>query len=169
MRILRIHAPGTDPALAEAVGDAVRVFNSELDIRLRFLAIGIEEQIVEVGDPAHAAEAVATAVRRHTPEAVVLMGDGETAVAAAASVKRSGSALVRVGAGGRGGPHADAARAVDRLATLLLAHGEEAMTVLETEELTEGRHDVGPANDPETGARIVRALCRARRANQGGR
>src|SRR6185503_5851476 len=76
MRVLRVHAPGTPTAVAEAVGRAAVEFNRGLDIRLRFLSIGIEETVVEVADAADAAERVAAALAERPSDAVVLFGEG---------------------------------------------------------------------------------------------
>ena len=49
MKVLRVHAAGGS-RLADAVSRAVKDFNRGLDIRLRFLSIGIEESVLEVAD-----------------------------------------------------------------------------------------------------------------------
>ena len=168
MRVLRIHAPNTDPALAGSVCAAVTGFNAGLDIRLRFLSIVIEEQVLEVSGAADAAETVSASVHSTPPDVVVLMGEGEAAVAAAAAVIRAHHVLVRVGAGARHGASADANRAVDRIATMHLAHGGDALAALEAEGLGGAAHDVGPPGDPSIGERVVGTLSRARRMPRGG-
>ena len=75
MKVLRIHAPETDPRPAAALTDAVRGFNRDLDIRLRFLSVGIEEQVVTVEDSAGAAETVGEALRNGSVEIALLLGD----------------------------------------------------------------------------------------------
>jgi UDP-N-acetylglucosamine 2-epimerase len=179
MKVLRVHAPGTDPVLAGHVTAAVRTFNAELDIRLRFLAIGIEERVLDVQDAAGAAEQVGAALGgaqdaseatasgpdgapAPTTDAVLLLGGGEAAVAAAATAARARVPVVRVGAGARG-EGADAARAVDRLAAVRLAHDDLALQALREEGLGEASETVGAPGDPASGERIVRALSRARR------
>jgi hypothetical protein len=168
MKVLRVHAPGTSTAVADAVGRAAVEFNRGLDIRLRFLSIGIEETVVEVKDAADAAEAVAAAVSERAPDAVVLFGDGAAALAAATSAARGRTALVRVGAGRRVGADADSARAIDRLAALLIVDGPAAAAALDAENLVVPRVDVGDFEDPSAGEKIVRAVSRARRGSAAG-
>jgi UDP-N-acetylglucosamine 2-epimerase (non-hydrolysing) len=168
MKVLRVHAPGTPAHVAQAVGRAVVEFNRGLDIRLRFLSIGIEETVVEVADAAAAAEVVSKAAADRAPDAVVLLGDGPAALAAATSAVRARAALVRVGAGRREGPDADAARAVDRLASLLVVDLPAAAAALDAESLAAPRALVGDFADAAAGEKIVRAVSRARRLNQGG-
>lgn len=169
MRILRIHAPGTDEGLARALGEAVVAFNRGLDIRLRFLSVGIDEQVVAVEQAAHAAESVGEALRTGGIEMAVLFGDGEAALSAAAAVGRAQSVLVRVGSGVRVGAGADTSRAIDRIAAVRLALGPEAAAALADEGLDPPGENVGAADDPETAGRIVKALSRARRQARGGR
>jgi len=168
MKVLRVHAAGTPSALAAAVGRAAVEFNRGLDIRLRFLSIGIDETVLEVGDAAAGAEAVRAAILDRSPDAVLLFGDGASALAAATSAARARTPIVRVGAGRRVGPDADAARAIDRLASLLVVDGAAAAAALEAESVTSPRVDVGDFADPAAGDKIVRAVSRARRATQGG-
>jgi len=168
MRVLRIHAPGTPRGLADRVGRAVVDFNRGLDIRLRFLSIGIEETVIEAESAASAADGVAAALRGSNPDLVVVFGDGPAALAAAACAARAQTIVVRAGAGRRDGPAADEARAIDRLSALHLVHDAAGAKVLEEESVPGQRVDVGGADDPASGERIVRALSRARRAAQGG-
>jgi alkyl hydroperoxide reductase subunit AhpF len=168
MRVLRVHAPGTPRGLAERVGRAVVEFNRGLDIRLRFLSIGIEETVIDVESSPAAATAVAASLAECVPDVVVVFGDGPAALAAAVCAARGGAIVVRAGAGRREGPAADEARAIDRLAALHLVHGAECAKVLDDEAVAGQRVDVGDADDPASGERIVRALSRARRAAQGG-
>jgi len=168
MRVLRVHAPGTSRGLADRVGRAVVDFNRSLDIRLRFLSIGIDETVIDVESAAAASDAVAAAVRASAPDIVIVFGDGPGALAAAACAARGHCVVVRAGAGRREGPAADEARAIDRLAALHLVHGAAAARILEDEAVAGQRVDVGDADDPASGERIVRALSRARRAAQGG-
>jgi UDP-N-acetylglucosamine 2-epimerase len=168
MRVLRIHAPGTPRGLADRVGRAVADFNRALDIRLRFLSIGIEETVLDVDSAAGAAESVAAALAERAPDVVVVFGDGPAALAAAACAARGRVVLARAGAGRREGPAADEARAIDRLASLHLVHAAECAKILEDEAVAGQRVDVGGAEDPSSGERIVRALSRARRSAQGG-
>jgi hypothetical protein len=166
MKVLRVHAPGAPRALAEQVGRAVADFNRGLDIRLRFLSIGIDESVLELGAEG-AADALAAATQRR-PDAVVVLGGGAEAVAAATSAAAAGIAVVRVGAGRRAGPDPDAARAVDRLAAVLLVHDAECARALQAEGVTGLVVDVGPEDGPSAAARIVEAVSRARRAARGG-
>jgi UDP-N-acetylglucosamine 2-epimerase len=168
MRVLRVHAPGTDAALAAGVGRAVLDFNRALDIRLRFLAIGVEETVLEVRSAAEASEALAAALKEQAPDAVLLLGDGPAALAAATCTVRERAILVRVGAGRRGGPDADASRAVDRLAALHLVHAESDAAALAGEGSATPLVEVGAVDDAATGEKIVRALSRARRAASTG-
>jgi UDP-N-acetylglucosamine 2-epimerase len=150
------------------VGRAVVEFNRGLDIRLRFLSIGIEETVLDVTSAAAAADGVAAALRGSAPDLVVVFGDGPAALAAAACAARAQAVVVRAGAGRREGLAADEARAIDRLAALHLVHDATGAKVLEEESVPGQRVDVGGADDPASGERIVRALSRARRAAQGG-
>ena len=169
MRVVRVHAPGADDALAAAVTDAVRAFNAALDIRLRFLSIGIEETVLAVAEAASAAETVDGALtgRGGAPGAdvVLILGTGEAAVAAATAARRAQVPALRVGAGERGGSdsEAGAGRALDRLCNVLLARGEGPVRVLREEDVPGEIEDVGEPGDPATGERIVRAIARARR------
>ncbi len=168
MRLLRVHSTGTDESLARRIGDAVAEFNRKLDIRLRFLSILIEDDVVEVDDAAAALEAVEQSLSDRQADVVLLMGEGDAAVAAATAANRAGRLLLRMSAGEREGAHADANRAVDRLSSAHLHHGAEAALVLETEGI-DGLHiDVGDVTDTDVGDRIVRAIGRARRGAQGG-
>lgn len=166
MRVLRVHAPGTPRALAERVGRAVSEFNRGLDIRLRFLAIGIDETVLDVSDEAQALEAVAAAAQRLAPDVVVVFGEGPPALAATAAAARTRAVVARAGAGRRDGPEADAARAADRLASLHLVESGEHADALEAEGVPGRRVEVGAADAPDAGERIVRALSRARRGSQ---
>jgi hypothetical protein len=168
VRVLRIHAVGADPGVAAAVGDAVRAFNAALDIRLRFLSVGIEETVVETAaDPDAAGAAAHLAGDRPDPVAImILLGTGEAAVTAAAAALRAGVPVVRVGAGERSGPDADASRAVDHLCPVLLAWYAAGAEVLRRESAGGAVEVVGGRDDPETGARIVRAVTRARRRDR---
>jgi hypothetical protein len=167
MKVLRVHAPGAPRALAEKVGRAVADFNRGLDIRLRFLSIGIDETVIDVEDAAEAADAVAAAADPR-PDAMVLLGTGAAAAAAAAWAAGAGVALVRVGAGRRTGPDPDAARAADRVAAVLLVHDGECARALRAEGVTGIVVDVGAEDDPSAAGRIVEAVSRARRAAPGG-
>ena len=166
MKVLRVEAPGTQRDLAQSVGRAVSQFNRGLDIRLRFLSIGIEDSVIEVADAAGAADALAVTLGAGAPDLVVLFGDGPAALAAAGVAVRSNALLVRVGAGRRGGIDADTARAIDRLAAIHLVHDAAAAAALDLESAPAQRIDVGDAGDPAAGERIVRALSRARRTAQ---
>lgn len=162
MRVLRVEGPGTDPRIAEAIGAAVVAFNGALDIRLRFLAIGIEETVLAAGEPHAAPEAVARSLSSAPFEAVVLLGDPEVAHACAAAADRAGVPVVRVGAGLRSGGAADASRAVDRIARALVALDDAAAEALRGEGFSPSEEPRG--DDPAAaGERVVRALTRVRR------
>lgn len=163
MRLLRVHAPGADPRVAAAVGDAVRSFNASLDIRLRFLSIGIEETVAEVRAAEDAATGVEDLVRRESPDLLLLLGGGEAAIAAASASLRSGVPVARAGAGVRTGAAADADRALDHLCGVLLAPGEAEASALRGEDVRAVVEIVGGSDDPAVGEKIVRALSRARR------
>jgi hypothetical protein len=166
MKVLRVHAPGAPSALAEQVGRAVADFNRGLDIRLRFLSIGIEESVLELDGPS-AADAMAAAAGAR-PDVIVLMGGGPAAVAAVNAAASAGIAVVRVGAGRRDGGDPDAARAVDRLSAVLVVHDAACARTLQTEGVTGLVVDVGGEDDPSSARRIVEAVSRARRAARGG-
>ena len=167
MKVLRVQAPGADAGVVASVDAAMRAFNASLDIRLRFLSIGIEATSIDVSDAASAAEAVGAALaardgRAAGADAVVLIGGGAPAVAVASTALRARVPVLRVGAGERvidAGP----SRATDRLCPVLLVHGEAQVLVLRDEGVTAEIEDVGPADAAATGDRIVRALTRARR------
>jgi len=164
MRVLRVLAAGADDGLSDVLRAAFRAFNRELDIRLRFLAIGIDERVLTVGDAASSAEGVDGALADFGPEYVVLDGDGAGALAAATTVARHHIPLVRLRAGRRDGEHADAARAVDRIATVLIAHDADCTARLADEGL-EGH--VAPAGE-DVGMTVIRTLRRLRQRGGGG-
>lgn len=166
MKILRVHAPGTDVALAKAIGAAVASFNADLDIRLRFLSIGVDEVVLDVASAENAAAAVGSALAGGAADVVVLLGGGEAGLAAAAAVVRAQVPLFRIGAGRRSGCDDGvdgASRGIDHLATCRIALGEADAAVLAAEGLdvaqtvTIGKRD-------ETGAAIVRAVTRRRQS-----
>lgn len=168
MRVLRIHAAETDEALAATLAEAVEAFNRSVDIRLRFLSIEIDETVVETGDAETAATIVGESIRGSRPSLCLLLGHGDSALAAASAAVRLGVRLVRVGAGRREGAGADAERAVDRLSALCLVHDEAALAVLTGEGLADRGRPIGSPREPRVGERIVGELARARRATQGG-
>lgn len=160
MRLLTVVAPGgaaTRAALSEALGAWTR----GLDIRLRFLDMGVEESVLVLDGPegprapaGPALEAVERVLARDRPTVVVLHGRGPAALAATVTAGKAGIPLVRVGAGLRDGPSADEDRAVDRLATVRLAAGEAGLEALRSEGL--------PA-EPYTPEAAVRAVIRLHR------
>lgn len=153
-------APGgaeTREAVSAALGDWTR----GLDIRLRFLNIGVEESILVLdaaaapGGPAPAAlEAVEAAVERHRPAVVLLHGRGAGALAAAITGAKAGVPVVRTAAGLRDGAGADEDRAADRLASALLAPGPGPLAALEAE---------GLRAEPYTPEATVKAVIRLQR------
>jgi UDP-N-acetylglucosamine 2-epimerase len=160
VRLLTVVAPGGGAA-REAVSAALSAWTRGLDIRLRFLNIGIEETVLELdgaagpGEPAAAALAsVERALRRAAPAAVLLHGRGPAALAAAVSAAKAGVPVVRTGAGARDGPGADEDRAADRLGAVLLAAGPAALEALRAE---------GLAAEPFTPDAAVRAVVRIQR------
>lgn len=162
MRILRIHAPGTDAALAKAIGAAVASFNAELDIRLRFLSIGVDEVVLDVASAESAAASVGRALAAGTADVVVLLGGGEAGLAAAAAVVRAQVPLIRVGAGRRDEDDG-ASRGIDHLATCRFALSAADAAVLAAEGADAAETMTGGATD-ETGAAIVRAVTRRRQS-----
>ncbi len=164
MKVLRVQADGVDEPLSAALRQAFQAFNRGLDIRLRFLAIGIDERVLTVGDAASAAERVDGAITEFGAEYMVLDGDGEGALAAATAAARRHVPLVRLRAGRRDGDHADAARAVDRIATILIASNAASVALLADEGL-EGH--VAPAGE-EVGKTVIRMLRRLRQRGGGG-
>jgi UDP-N-acetylglucosamine 2-epimerase len=166
MRVLRVHAPGTPDALRRAVAEAVRAFNDELDIRLRFLSIGIEERTLDVTDAADAAARTGEALADGSFDVVLLAGGGEAALAAAAAAVRARVPLVRAGAGTRAdadaAPPGSPSRGADRLASVLLPYTGEDHARLVAEGLAPD-DPTGAPEDPAAGPRIVKALSAARR------
>ncbi len=167
MRVLRVVAPGAAGPLVALVRDGIVAFNAELDIRLRFLAIVIEERELVVDGVEDAALRCEEAFGAYRPDVVALHGEGPAAVAAATAAVRAGRVLVRVGAGRRDGPDADAARAVDRLAHALVAFGDGPLAALREEGLA-GRTVALPAPDaPGVGRDIIKALRSAHARGAG--
>ncbi len=167
MRVALLLAPGAQSETVTRLRDAVRSFNRGLDIRLRFLSIGIDLHELSMDDPAEASQGVDELLLQFDPEAAVLIGDGETAVAAAAAVVRQHRTLVRLGAGRRAGANADAARAVDRLATWRLVDSDEPAAALAREGLTAQCIRVGDPASDEFGRSIIGALRTVRQRAPG--
>lgn len=168
MRVLRVHANGASEIFADTLSRAIEQFNRALDIRLRFLSIGIEDHEVRLTSVEDSPVAVADAVEQFRPSLVLLCGSGDDAVAAAATAARLHVPLVRLGAGRRSGTDADSDRAIDRIAAWHLCHDDATRGNLEQEGMTEAAWIVGDVADPATGPRVVDALSRIRRANLGG-
>ena len=164
MKLLLIRATGVPDGLADSALRAIAAFNASLDIRLRFLNIGIEPSVVAVAEAAEAAEVVDAALSQSPFDAALLFGGGAAALAAATTVVRSGVLLVRAGAGVRTGPEADASRAIDRLAGVLLPFDAAGTRSLQSEGL-HAEAPIGRADDDESGAKLVRGLTAARRRN----
>ena len=157
MRILTVVAPGGGE-MRESVSLAVNAWTRGLDIRLRFLNIGLEETVLVLpsgrgpAEPAAAGlEAVEQAISRLRPGAVLLHGGGPAALAAAVTAAKAGVPVVRTGAGRRDGPDGDAERAADRLATVRASADAAALAVLRDEGLD------GTEGSPEE---VVKALVR---------
>jgi len=173
MKLLRILCPGYDGTASDALRDAVAAFNSGLDIRLRFLAIGVEDRELVVEDGPDAAAEVESRLDAFAPDAVVLFGNGAAAVAAATMAVRGAATLARFGAGFRAGPEADTARAVDHLATVLLVVDDTSEATLRDEGLADriarvaDAGDGGHLRDTDFGRNVIKAL-RAARARTSG-
>lgn len=169
MKILRVLAPSAEPELADHVREGVAEFNRGLDIRLRFLAIGVEDSEVVVEEPESAAEIVAEAMAAAQPTVVLVHGDDSAALAAATIAARSDAVIAHVGAGVRSGlqegADADTARAIDHVCGLLLAIGPEAVEALAEEGLQERTRPL--ERGPELGHQVIKAL-RAERVRRRG-
>lgn len=165
MKLLVVRAPGAPSALARSVDAALAAFNDGLDIRLRFLSIGIETRGVDVTSAADAAEIVGAALADGGADVVLLLGGGESAVATAATSRRAGTPVVRAGAGVRGRGDADGAdRAADRLAEVLLPFDAAGAEALRVEGLVPGT-EIGDPAGPSAGSRVVAAVTAARRGH----
>lgn len=165
MRILRVLAPDADEALALQVRDAVIAFNRGLDIRLRFLAIVVEDREVRVTDAESAAAVVGEALEGFGPSVVLLHGGGATALAAARVAAATEAVVARLGAGGRDTADADVERALDRVCGLLLALDEASAETLQEEGL--GDRTTRLAGGSELGHQVIKAL-RAERVRRRG-
>jgi UDP-N-acetylglucosamine 2-epimerase len=165
MKILRVLAPDADPSQVGQVRDAVQAFNRGLDIRLRFLAIVVEDRELQVDEPETAAETVGAALAAYGPSVVLVQGADEAALAAATVAAREDVLLARLGAGSRDGPAADVARAVDHLCGLLIVLDDEASASLASEGLADRvlRLEEGP----DLGDQVIKAL-RAERVRRRG-
>jgi hypothetical protein len=159
VRLLTVVAPGGDEA-RRSVSVALDAWTRGLDIRLRFLNIGIEETVLVLPAPVGPGEPSATALRmaeeaidRAEPAVVLLHGGGPAALAAAVSAAKAGVPVVRTGAGGRAGLAADEERAADRLTAVRLA-AEGALAAL---------RDEGLPGEPFTPEAAVRAVLRLQR------
>jgi hypothetical protein len=171
MRILRLLCQDHETASATALRDAVAAFNRGLDIRLRFLSIGIEDRELEIGEGPDAAVAAERELIAFRPDAVVLLGDGAAAVAAATVAVRHAGVVAHFGAGRRDGDAADTARAVDHLSNVLLVLDDAGDAALREEGLGERVVRVvesgGVEDDPAFGPKVIKAL-RAARARSSG-
>ena len=153
MKLLTVVAPGGEETRA-AVSAALAAWTRGLDIRLRFLNIGVEEETLAVPLPAGALAAVEAALLRHRPAVVLLHGGGPAALSAAISASKAAVPLVRTAAGVRGGASGDEERAADRLASALLAAGPGPLDALAGEGLA------GERFTPEAAVRAVIRLHR---------
>jgi UDP-N-acetylglucosamine 2-epimerase len=158
VRLLTLVAPGGDGTRA-ALSGALAAWTRGLDIRLRFLEMGVEETVLalDAGEGRDAAAALASverALARERPSVAVLHGRGPAALAAAVTASKAGLPLVRVGAGLRDGASADEDRAADRLASERFAAGEAALEALRAEGLS------AEAWSPEAAVRAVIRLHR---------
>ena len=153
MKLLTVVAPGGEGTRA-AVSVALAAWTRGLDIRLRFLNIGVEEEVLFLPGRGTALEAVEAALVRHRPAVVLLHGTGPAALAAAISSSKAGVPVVRTAAGIRDGEPGDEDRAADRLAAALLAAGPASVAALAAE---------GLAGEPFTPEAAVRAVIRLHR------
>ena len=165
MKILRVLSADADETLAQRVRDAVASFNRGLDIRLRFLSIVVEDRELFVDDAESAAAAVGAALAADAPAIVLVQGDDTAALAAATLAARGERVVAHLGAGSRSGPHADVARAIDRICGLLLAVGDGAHERLAEEGL--GARAVRLVDGPEIGNQVIKAV-RAERVRRRG-
>jgi hypothetical protein len=159
VRLLTVVAP-EGAAAAAAPSEALAAWTRGLDIRLRFLNIGVEETVLAPPEPAAGAPAAAAlaeverAVDRLEPSVLLLHGRGPVALAAALSAAKAGVPVVRTAAGLRDGPAGDEDRAADRLAAARLAPGAAALEALGAEGLD------GTEFTPEAAVRAVLRLQR---------
>jgi UDP-N-acetylglucosamine 2-epimerase len=170
MKLLRLLCPGHDADAATALRDAVMAFDRGLDIRLRFLSIGIRDHELVVTETADVATVVEAELARIRPDAVVLLGSGAACVTAASIAVRSVPVLARLGAGRRDGESADASRAIDHLSTVLFVTDDAAEATLHDEGLGDRVQRVARGDttaDPEFGRNVIKAL-RASRARSSG-
>lgn len=167
MRVLRVHTEHADPAVTGAVDHAIQRFNRGLDVRLRFLSIGIEDAVVRPGEGVEVAAEIDAALDRHQPEIVLIVGSGAAAPAAATVAARRRVRTVRLGAGNRSGPHADYERATDRVCTWRLCLDRAALSRLEEEGLGADSSVVGDSDSSTMADRVVDALSRIRRTKLG--
>lgn len=166
MRILTVTVPGSGAA-RDSVSGALAEWNRGLDIRLRFLNIGIEEARLDLApaeDPGEAAaaalERVESHILRERPVLVVLHGGGPAALSTAVSAAKAGVPLLRTASGIRGGEHDGEERGADRLATFRLACGREALAHLVGEGLDEGSSDPGSPGEAGWEEAVARAILR---------
>jgi UDP-N-acetylglucosamine 2-epimerase len=92
----------------------------------------------------------------------LLFGDGPAALSAASVVVRAARILVRAGAGRRDGAQSDSARAVDRIASMLLTEDEAARQTAEREGLPGLLVHVGDPLEADGVERVIHALRQAR-------
>ncbi len=166
MRILTAVAAGGSDARV-ALSAALEAWSRGLDIRLRFLNIGIEELVVDVsadGAPGEGAAeglaAVEAAILREKPALLVVHGGGAAALAAVITAAKSGVPSLRTAAGVRGGPEDGEERAADRLATVRLAGDAAAAARLRGEGLDATE---SPADREAWGAAAAKVVLRVLR------
>jgi hypothetical protein len=153
VNLLTLVAPGGEGHRA-AVSAALAAWTRGLDIRLRFLNIGVEEEVLVLAAGDGAPAAVEAALLRRRPGVVLLHGRGPSALAAAIAASKAGVPLVRTAAGGRDGAAGDEDRAADRLCQARLSTEGEALAALEAE---------GLPGEPFTPEAAVRAVIRLHR------
>jgi UDP-N-acetylglucosamine 2-epimerase len=153
LRLLTVVAPGGEDSRA-AVSTALAAWTRGLDIRLRFLNIGVEEEVLALPVPGNALAAVEEALARRRPAVVLLHGGGPAALAAAVSAGKAGVPVVRTAAGLREGASGDEERAADRLSASLLARDGGGLRALAAEGLA------AEAFTPEAAVRAVIRLQR---------
>jgi hypothetical protein len=166
MKILTVTLPGAEGA-RDAVSASLADWNRGIDIRLRFLNIGIEETRLDLEpgadigeDCAVALERVETAIARERPVLILLHGGGAPALSVAVTAAKATVPLFRTSAGMRGGPFDGEERGADRLATVRMAAGSAALAELVEENLGEGSSDPGSPGSPGWEGAVARAVVR---------
>jgi UDP-N-acetylglucosamine 2-epimerase len=151
---------------------AMERWNRGLDIRLRFLNIGIEETVIQLDEVAGAGETEASGLEQVeqaivdlAPNVLLLHGHGPAALAAAVSASKSGVTILRTGAGRRDGEISAIECACDRLASALVVEGEIGHEAL----LADGLADLVTVADPGADENSMDTLLQALLPRMRGR